>query len=253
MIAPEQLNALIEDRRIALLSFDVFDTLITRPLPDPVRVFDYMARICPAAPKNFPGMRTLAEREARKHAPCGEATLAEIYAALALMDGYNKELCSTLMVLEKETELRICRPRPEGAALLNAAADWDIRVILISDMYLSKERVSRMLCKCGLGHFSELYISSEYRRSKASGDLYRHVRRLEEMSFSRMLHIGDHPISDVLIPRQLGMHAVYLPLREGTPLPVPNAAARIFPYGTRRRKLAVSVAGILPKKTHRKK
>lgn len=242
MITPEQMAALIETEDITLLSFDIFDTLITRPFEKPTQVFSYMTEISPLVPKSFPQSRPRAEQLARRSAAGGEVNMGEIYAVLAEMEGYNPELCKMLCSLEKETELRLCKPRPEGAALFHTAATMDIRVILISDMYLSRERISRMLCKCGLKNFAELYISCEYRKNKANGDLFRYVRQIEELPFSTMLHIGDNPISDVIVPKNLGMHAIYLPLQDAAPLPQPDGLDRLLPHGTLRRKYASGLA-----------
>lgn len=244
----KELDALIHEKHISVLSFDIFDTLIKRPFEKPTDVFAYMANSLPLVPKDFPQCRVEAERLARRSAPGGECNMNEIYAELAKMEGYDEALCKTLSSMEKETELRICEPRPEGAELLLAAKHLDIRVILISDMYLSRLRISRMLCKCGLKNFAELYVSSEHRQNKANGDLFRYVRKCEELPFSSMLHIGDNPISDVIIPRNLGMHALYLPTKGTKELPVQTGIDRFLPYGTRRRKLVSGVVNFVKRK-----
>ncbi len=244
----KELESLIQEQHISILSFDIFDTLIKRPFEKPTDVFAYMANSLPLVPKNFPQCRVEAERLARRSAPGGECNMSEIYAELEKMDGYDTSLCKTLCSMEKETELRICEPRPEGAELLLAAKKLDVRVILISDMYLSRLRISRMLCKCGLKNFAELYISSEHRQNKANGDLFRYVRKCEELPFSSFLHIGDNPISDVIIPRNLGMHALYLPKDGASALPAETGIDRFFPYGTRRRKLAAGVLHFVKRK-----
>lgn len=237
-MTPDYLQNMIQQNGISLLSFDIFDTLLTRPFEKPTDVFQYMAEHSPAVPDDFPQKRIHAERAARLSAPGRECRLDEIYAVLSKEEGYSDELCRLISSMEKETELRMCKVRPEGAALLDAASSWDIRVILISDMYLSKRRISRMLCKCGLKHFSELYVSCELRMSKATGNLYRYVRRKEELPFRTMLHVGDNPVSDVIIPRNLGMKALYLPMQEGAVLPAQSGViSTLFPHGTRRRNL----------------
>ncbi len=242
MMTPKELEAYIEKHNITLLSFDIFDTLITRPFDKPTDVFRYMQKISPQVPADFPECRVKAELLARRRTPSNECNMDEIYEELGKMNGYTPELCKMLCAMEKETELRVCKVRPEGAALLHAAEEWDIRVILISDMYLSRKRIGRMLCKCGVKHFNELYVSSEHRHNKANGDLFRYMKKREELPFSTMLHIGDNPISDVLNPRNLGMHAVYLPLKEGAPEPKEEGMLdHLIPHGTIRRKLASKV------------
>ncbi|MBQ8928739.1 MAG: hypothetical protein IJ055_10775 [Oscillospiraceae bacterium] len=247
MITPDFLETLAGQLEIAVMSFDIFDTLITRPFEKPVQLFEYMHRNAPIVPEDFPEMRVRAEAIAREHAPGNECTISEIYSVLSTFNRYSPRLCQTLCPMELETELRMCMPRKEGARLLARASYLDVRIILISDMYLSKERISRMLCKCALKNFSEIYVSGEVRRSKASGDLYRYVRRMEELPFRTMLHIGDNSVSDVIIPRNLGMHALYFPLQEGKVLTEPKGLVDrvLLPYGSIRRRTAGRIEKLL--------
>lgn len=231
---PEQLEQMIRKHNISLVSFDIFDTLITRPLKSPKAVFGFMQQHNPRIPKNFQEMRVQAEQIARKTAPGGECTLAEIYEVLGQQEQYTPDICRMLYDMEMETELHLCKPREEGASLLKKASELDVRVILISDMYLSNLRISRILCKCGIKDFEELYVSGEIRKSKATGDLYRYVRQKEELPFSTMLHIGDNPISDVIIPRNLGMRSIFLPLNPSAQLPEQNGLFdRVLPRGSK--------------------
>ncbi|MBQ2265645.1 MAG: hypothetical protein IJ265_11870 [Oscillospiraceae bacterium] len=228
----------IMEHGIELLSFDIFDTLLTRPCKKPTDVFVKMAAAFPEIPKSFPQNRIQAEQAARELAEGRECNIDEIYDVLERMEGYSPRLCKRLRLMEQETELRICMPRPEGAELLQAATSLDMRVVLISDMYLPKRHIGRMLCKCSITNFSELYVSCDVRHNKASGDMFRYVKKQEQMAFSQMLHIGDNPISDVIIPQNLGMHAMFLPLDKDAVLPAQTGLDRLLPHGTRRRKLA---------------
>lgn len=243
----KQIEKLVTDYELSLLSFDIFDTLLTRPCAKPTDVFVQMASAFPEIPKSFPQDRMQAERQARRMVIGGECSLSEIYKLLEMENGYSPRLCKRLRLMEEETELRICHARPKGAELLEAAASLDMRVILISDMYLSKRHIGRMLCKCGITNFSELYVSCETRCSKSNGDMFRYVRKQEQLPFSKMLHIGDNPISDVIVPQNLGMHALFLPLREDAVLPAQTGISRILPHGTRRRKLVSELARMVRK------
>ena len=61
--------------------------------------------------------------------------------------------------------------------------------------------------KCGydLGGV-KVYVSTEYGKTKKSGNLFREVMR--EQGTENILHIGDHIISDYVRPRQVGMKGV---------------------------------------------
>lgn len=247
MITPDFLETTVEQLNIGVMSFDIFDTLITRPMQRPTDIFRYMQRNAPIVPEDFPEMRVRAEALAREAARGNECTIQEIYGVLSTFNRYSPALCQSLCSMELETELRMCIPRKEGARLLERASYLDVRIILVSDMYLPVERISRMLCKCEIKNFSEIYVSSDVRRSKYSGDLYRYVRRMEELPYRSMLHIGDNPVSDVIVPRNLGMHAAYFPLQEGKTLSEPKGLIDrvLLPYGSIRRRTAGRIEKLL--------
>ena len=52
-----------------------------------------------------------------------------------------------------------------------------------------------------------MYVSSEYGKTKRTGNLFREVLEEEGMEGreGEVLHIGDHYISDYLNPRNVGM------------------------------------------------
>lgn len=50
------------------------------------------------------------------------------------------------------------------------------RLVITSDMYLSKAFLSELLQKNGYGGYEELYVSCEYEKSKAEGSLYEVVK-----------------------------------------------------------------------------
>ncbi|MCR5775557.1 MAG: HAD-IA family hydrolase [Lachnospiraceae bacterium] len=48
-------------------------------------------------------------------------------------------------------------------------------------------------------------MSSEYGKTKRSGNLFRTVLEHEEVEAGKVLHIGDNLISDYLMPKKCGM------------------------------------------------
>ena len=84
------------------------------------------------------------------------------------------------------------------------------RVVFASDMYLGERHVSELLERCGFGGlFDRGYVSSEHRRSKSSGRLYRRMLEAEGVEPRRWLHIGDHIASDALRPRRLRGRSIH--------------------------------------------
>ncbi len=206
-----------------LVSFDVFDTLVTRPLIDPRAVFDLMAPRARAllAPyqvdlDTFGGFRRLrvdAAGEAARHVReqgSEEYDLNEVYQRLCTKLGVPAMLAQTLKGLEEEIELAIHQPRESGRLAFQQAIDSGKRTILISDMFLDTAVVAEILRRCGYTNYSQLYVSSEHKVLKRTGRLYERIRSLEGDP-KRWLHVGDNRGADLYVPGKLGIRTHYLP------------------------------------------
>jgi hypothetical protein len=85
-------------------------------------------------------------------------------------------------------------------------------VIAISDIYLPTAAVRDLIFeKTGGTPIERTYVSSDFGQTKHSGKLFASVAAVEGMPLGRMLHCGDHPRSDLAMPRAAGMQAVLLP------------------------------------------
>jgi predicted HAD superfamily hydrolase len=80
------------------------------------------------------------------------------------------------------------------------------RVAFISDIYLPEWAVRAILVRSGCWKEGDrLYVSCEAMKTKRSGEMFRHVLELESIPASQMTHVGNHPYSDVDVPRRLGI------------------------------------------------
>ena len=196
------LTRLVRDSQV--ISFDVFDTLIIRPgLKTPSDLFNL---IHPEDP-TFKSRRIEAEREARKLSSLEDIKLEEIYKEL--YDDLRER--QEAMDLEISTELSVCKANPEALKFFNTvkkAGKAGKRVVIISDMYLDRPTIERILINCGFDlEGVNVYVSSEYGKTKRTSNLFREMLREEGMEGreGEVLHIGDHYISDYLNPRNVGM------------------------------------------------
>ncbi len=202
-----------------VISFDIFDTLLTRPFADPghlFRLLDDVYQKETGAAGRFSFFRTAAEEEARRirgreHPGDQDVTLEEIYDQLRVQYGLPKNLLSGLMGLETELEYRFSGVRRTGAALLELALACGKRVILISDMYLNRSTLEGLLAANKIGGWKALYVSSEKRKRKASGDLFRIALKEERISPDQLLHIGDNWETDVEGSGRAGVSSIFLP------------------------------------------
>jgi predicted HAD superfamily hydrolase len=202
-----------QDRMAAhrhVISFDVFDTLITRRWLQPRDLFIEVGRrlvqcgLIAERMENWAGARVQVEAELRS-APAEEVTLDEIYQCLGERMSWNREQLVRAQEVELRCELEAVRPIAANVTCYNSLRAAGAEVILVSDTYFDKPSITRMLGKCGIDVEPEqLFISSEVRATKHTGRLFEHVARsLREPA--AITHIGDNLRSDVYVAAAKGI------------------------------------------------
>lgn len=187
-----------------VVSFDIFDTLVSRLVCNPHDVFKLVEARSGMA--GFAAARAAAERSARtKGKP--EVTFEEIYAELQAPFS-QKGALEALMACELEVEMDVCVANTAGRRLYEDARESGARVVITSDMYLPESFLKRVLLACGYSGWDRLFVSCEHNATKATGALYDVV--LEEMGVgaANTLHVGDNPKSDILRARMRGLSAL---------------------------------------------
>lgn len=213
---PEEAQRQLKDYEI--ISFDLFDTLLFRPVMKPTDLFVFVGEKLGVA--DFKELRIEAEREARRQAiksrHQSEVTIEEIYAVLAprinipLEQGVSTEI---------ETELLVCYGNAKMREIWQKLLRDKKRIIVVTDMYLPRVVLTELLEKNGFGGFERLFISNEVAKSKADGKLYATVKK--ELGFGKgklpehtMIHIGDNVRSDYRNAKKNGIPALlYIPQR----------------------------------------
>jgi predicted HAD superfamily hydrolase len=212
------LIAKIEDPEVKLIIFDIFDTLVTRPLLDPENTKRWVARCLNS--ERYPERRHAAEASLRTEAK-HDVSLAEICAEYVRLFGNAEGEAAYLQALEESVELALALPLPNMLEMIDLAKRAGKRVVLASDMFLSEDILRQILGKCGVEGYDALYLSSRVGKRKSTGALYHHIMESEGVLWDQIVMIGDHPLSDQLIPKQLGLHVI--------PLESPLAVASYFP------------------------
>lgn len=204
-----------------LCSFDIFDTIITRKVRTPRGIFALMqqalvrgdaAKVPFYVANNFYQLRIWSEEQARSaiiNDDCQDVTLDEIYECFGRMTQITREQVDAVKQLEINTEFANVLPITSNIDLLKRLVDEGNEVVLISFMYLPEPVIREMLiradeCLTGI----KIYVSSEYRKSKNSGDLFRVVADELKQPFGEWTHYGDNDYSDVCVPSSLGINAV---------------------------------------------
>jgi predicted HAD superfamily hydrolase len=205
-----------------MYSFDIFDTLITRRTAVPEGIFMLMQeklqqqeRYDSFLTTNFYELRKGAEKLAQHFADLygkREITLDDIYRTLAMTACVSEKQEEELKALEIELECCNVLAIKRNIALLKKLKVQGEQVVLISDMYLNEANIRRMLCLVDpVFKNIPIYVSSDYGKTKGSGELFKVVKKKENVNFSDWTHYGDNEYADIKAARQLGIHAVYLP------------------------------------------
>lgn len=193
-------------KKYDIISFDIFDTLIHRKTKLPMDIFSKVERKLreQGFDEDFKERRIIAEQKARKTSgKYIEIGIDDIYRFYE----YHEVESSKLMKMELEEELNNIYPDKRTIEILKKAVRNGKRIILISDMYLSKDFIKVLLEKCDCVLYDQLYLSSEIGLTKARGKLYEYVQKREK---GRILHIGDNYYSDYKIPKSYGIAVIWL-------------------------------------------
>ncbi|GJD87736.1 hypothetical protein BHAOGJBA_1241 [Methylobacterium hispanicum] len=218
-----KLRRAVRRQRPRLVTIDCFDTLLLRGADheeDRIRRLGAAIEVAFAAEGvSVSGAAAAATRIAASHAVYRKAARtgaegrhAEMLALQCLALGLDLAWTSLLERVEIEQETRDLRPNRPLADLLRECRRSGVRVVAVSDMYLSSEAILRLLEAAGVADCVErVYASSDHGASKRQGDLFPLVLAAEGVSAAEVLHAGDCRVADFVVPRSRGIAAVRIP------------------------------------------
>ena len=168
--------------------------MVLKRLSEPADVFHFAGE--KLGIMDFKNIRVQAERQAREKtlASSGhtEVTLEETWHELEIDVGTDPKIG---MNAEVYAEKSLCYANPYMLKVWNALKEKGKRIIIISDMYLSAEVLNDILIRNGFEGAEKIYVSCEYKKNKAKGDLFALVKN--ELGDASVIHVGDNPVSDV--------------------------------------------------------
>lgn len=174
------------------ISFDIFDTLLTRRVMAPEDVFDLVGRkLCDEGIKirNFKEKRIKAQEELGLTNP----SIEEIYVRLCKRYKLSEEFVDRCVNIELAIENSVLIPRRDMVEIYQSCIKSGKTVSLVTDMYIPGKQLESILKRNGIEGYSVIYVSCDKKQLKLQGllRLYR-----EETAGTRYLHIGDHYIHD---------------------------------------------------------
>lgn len=189
------------------VSFDLFDTLVMRQVLFPADVFELVddrLRQHGIMIEDFPAKRMASEKElSRDRAP----RLSEIYAHMKQAYQLSEIEPEQMAVLEWEIDCGLVVPRREVCRLLADLEARGKKVYIVTDSYYNKKQITRILKKCGITHYTDVFVSCEYGRGKTQGLFHDFKETVDVWSY---LHIGDDVAADVESAEKNGISAFRL-------------------------------------------
>lgn len=213
----------VEAGEVDLLTSDVFDTLVWRPVAKPHQLFPRLAAALGLAvdPTVVGHGRRRAERLARagskRTRDSVECTIEEIWREMppSWFGGtVDDATVGRLVEAELEVEAAALRPHPTAVGLLHAARARGVAVCLVSDSYLSPDQLRELLTRVGIDVGGiDVVTSASVGVHKWEGLLER-VLAGRSVPRDRCLHIGDHPLSDIEVGLRAGVRVARAAIAE---------------------------------------
>ena len=215
----EKIKLAITNPEFEVVSFDLFDTLIVRPVLNPEDVYHVVVNETDLGDYDkdlIKKFRTLAENYARqlnsvKNPNYEDVTLTEIYDSMNSHYGVPKNICDALKEKEIATELEFANIRKTGKELYTLAMEMGKRIFITSDMYLEKASIKKILEQNGYDGYEKILLSSDMRALKATGRLFDLLIEFSGVEPGKIIHMGDNWNADVQLPATKGINTFFIP------------------------------------------
>ena len=198
---------------VKYVSFDVFDTVITRKCYRPKDVFRALADKWTSRLRvdDFKRVRMECETSARDRSPRVDGTLNEIYKEIQRVLNIPESLALKIRDDELALEKEFCFACSEMAKTYKRAIQEGFKVIFVSDMYLDEEQLADLLRHCGYTEFERVFTSGTQGCCKWNGGLYDRVCEVLDVSPDEIWHIGDNYHADILQAKAKGINVLHIP------------------------------------------
>lgn len=200
-------NLIRQIDKYAIVSFDIFDTLLKRDVFSPRDVFDFVEKEYNSKTGQkieYKNIRIQAEKAAREASEYAEITLDEIYDRIDLPER------NELKKLELQIESGVLHYNPDLKEVYDYCVRTGKTIYIVSDMYLSETFLEEVLQREGFVGYKKLYVSSVYRKTKRSGELFKTFCEKEHISPKNVCHIGDSRYADYIGPRKCGIKSIHI-------------------------------------------
>ena len=206
----ERRRHLMEECRAEILacdavSFDVFDTLVSRKLLVPEDLFELLEMRLKekgCAAEGFAAAR----RKAQNAAPA--RTIGQIYQTVRGILHWTEEDTAKAREAEFELEKELLYRREDAVSLMEFARDAGKTVFLTSDMYYSGAEIADLLAHLGISGRDKILVSCDAGKEKLSG-LFE-VLKESAGTGKTVVHLDDNPLLQEACEKE-GIRFVHFP------------------------------------------
>jgi FMN phosphatase YigB (HAD superfamily) len=203
---------------VKLVSFDVFDTLLTRKVTSPHSVFYFTALsaieegLINCSAETYVKLRREAETVTRTGQPDWQTDDKRIFAFLSKLLVVSPETGNRLRTLEIEWERKMLVPIPGAAQMLDKERISGHKVAFVSDMYWSSSVIKMFLTDANFfREGDQLLVSAENGASKDTGRLFEKlIADNPPITNSQIRHHGNDEYIDYKGALKAGLKGVLL-------------------------------------------
>ncbi|MES2892888.1 MAG: hypothetical protein V4725_12765 [Bacteroidota bacterium] len=202
-----------------LVSFDVFDTLLTRRVTSPHSVFYFCAisaieeGLIHCSAETYVKLRREAETVTRTGQPDWQTDDRRIFDFLAKLLVTTPETGQRLRALEIDWERKMLVPIPGAAEMVDKERISGHKVAFVSDMYWSTDVIRTFLSDANfIREGDQLLVSAEHGASKDTGRLFHKLMELNPgVKAADIRHHGNDEYIDYKGALKAGLKGVLLP------------------------------------------
>ena len=211
-----------------IVSFDIFDTLVRRRIHDPelvkVPVAKYVSSILlerediHSPPEQILNLRYNVESKLRTVSvengfdyECKYLDIIrDIYKSFIVDVKKVNRYTTETVEYELNVEKKLIELMPGALDTLTKLKNADKTIIVVSDMYLTKEQIYKILNPLEiLTLIDDIYLSSDILLNKGTGRLFRFILKNNNYKDKNIVHIGDNVYSDYISPLNNALNAYY--------------------------------------------
>lgn len=213
----------IHDKKYKNIFFDIFDTIVSRTVQPEYTKKIWANHVVKRCQLNISIIELYTKRnhiEARlgeENAKKGHDwefkyidLLTELYKEVD-MKLTKEEFIKIATDIEIDVESNVQKVDDEVISEIKKAKKEHKKIYCISDMYLSKQMITKIFKNLGIqDYFDDIFVSCEYIKNKKSGELYTLVLNHLKAKPNECIMIGDNEHSDYNMPKEKGMEAIHL-------------------------------------------